>query len=174
MKARRAPGLRSNSPAVVLPAEPCQRERAERETEVAERHVEKAWNHEQISYDQQQPRRYDVCEDARLEGHPEPRHDLDHPDRHHQLVAVAARQIVDERREVLIPVHQQVKKFVEPGHNRRDRKAKVENLIRLIAGPRHALALSLHRGYFYRSVSECLCHYLCSPSENLLFTAWDY
>jgi hypothetical protein len=47
-------------------------------------------------------------------------------------VTVTAGQIIDKRRQILIPIHQKVKEFVESGDDWRNRKTKAQDLIRLI------------------------------------------
>ena len=135
-------GVHDRPPTVVFLTEPGQCECRERESEVPQRHIEIARNHEQIGHDQQQPCRHDISENAWFECDSEACHDLDHADGQHQLVSVTAGQIVDECGKVLIPIHQQVKKFVEPGHDGRDGKAGAQNLKCLIAGAANTLARS--------------------------------
>jgi hypothetical protein len=43
--------------------------------------------------------------------------------------------MVDNRRQILVPVHQHAEEFVYPGDDRGDREAKPQYLICLIAGP---------------------------------------
>jgi len=56
------------------------------------------------------------------------------------MVSMTACQIVDECRKVLIPVHQQVKEFVEPGDDWRDGKSGAQNLKCLVTRAANALA----------------------------------
>jgi hypothetical protein len=48
--------------------------------------------------------------------------------------------VFDEGREVLLPVHEQVKKFIQPGNNRGYSKTEVQDLIGLVARFRRANA----------------------------------
>jgi hypothetical protein len=58
-----------------------------------------------------------------FEGNSEIGDNFNDTDRGHQLMP--ARQIVDERQQVLNPMHKQMKKFIQSGDNRRDRKTEM-------------------------------------------------
>jgi hypothetical protein len=47
-------------------------------------------------------------------------------------MAVTAGEIVYDRRQVLVPIYEQVKKFIQPCQDRRDGEAESQNLKRLI------------------------------------------
>src|SRR6266498_2428295 len=72
--------------------------------DVALRDIEVAGNHQQVADDQEQPSGHDVGEDPRLKPHAESGDDLDHTDQVHQRMTMTANHVVDERRQVLIPV----------------------------------------------------------------------
>jgi len=113
-------------------AQPGQRERAEQQAKVAQSDVEVAGDGEKIQNDNEKPDSHDVGKDSRLEKHTNPSDDLDHADRQHELVTMAANQIVSNGREVFVPVDEQVKELVEAGQYRLDGEGETENLERLI------------------------------------------
>src|SRR5262245_39923429 len=118
----------------VLRAQPAESQGGEREPEVTERDVEVAGDHEQVRDDDPEPGGDDVAEHARLEGDADAGRDLDHADREHQLVTVAADHAVGDAGQVAVPVDQQMEELVETGENRRRDEARLENPVGLVGG----------------------------------------
>jgi len=119
--------------------QPTERQRAEAQPEVAQRDVVvrervRRRDQQQVQDDAQQPRRHDVGEDARAEQHADTGDDLDDAGDEHERVSVPAEPAVHDRREVVVPVDQQVEELVRSCHDRRDDETDVQNLISLVGG----------------------------------------
>ena len=71
-------------------------------------------------------------EEPRLQGDTDTGRDLNYPHDEHQLVPMPADERVDHRGQVLIPVHEQMKKLIRAGKDRRDRETKAQDLKGLI------------------------------------------
>src|SRR5437016_297013 len=78
-------------------------------------------------------------------------------------MAVTSYHSVNNRRQVLIPINEKMKKLVESRDDWRDDEGHVQDLVRLIVRPRNAHATLLHTSEC-SCVVDCLCH--CDlPSE---------
>src|SRR5688572_427654 len=103
------------------------------QSKIPKRDIKIARYEKEIDNDQSQPRGYDVREDLWFEKHADTGRDLYCADQVHESGTSPAEHIIDNRRQVLLPVDQQAKVFVYARYNRRRRKAEPKDLIRLIS-----------------------------------------
>jgi hypothetical protein len=78
---------------------------------------------------------------------------------------VAARQVVDERWQVLIPVHQQTEKLIQPGQDGSDSESQVQDVVGLATGTGRA-GLRGGRESGFRSAGKNVFHLLCPPQAE--------
>src|SRR4030095_6585589 len=76
---------------------------------------------------------YEIGENSRFKKDANTGRNLDQTDHQHNLVTATADKIVRERRQVLIPVYEQVEEFIQPRQDWGDGETKAENLKSLLA-----------------------------------------
>ena len=108
-------------------AQSAKRESAQTKTEVTQCHIEIPRDSQKIANDQKEPGGNDIGEDARLKSHANPGDDFDHADDQHQLMPVAADQIVHHGWKILIPIDEEMQEFVRACDDGRDSKTKTQD-----------------------------------------------
>ena len=126
--------------------QPGQREGADQEAEVAQCDVVVVTDAEEIDDDAEQPRRDHVGADGGTHRHQDSRQDLDHADGQHGLVGGPGDQVVDPRRQVLLPVGEEIEELVEAEGDGGDGEDRAQQQERLTGTGGIDLALGVGRG----------------------------
>ena len=117
-----------------LPAQPTQGKSGEKQPKVAQRNVEVPGYQQQIDYDHCQPGGDDVSENFRFKRNANSRNNLDHAHDEHERVRGYGRDVRHRSREVLIPIHHEVKEFIQSREDGGNYESELQDPICLISG----------------------------------------